>query len=40
VRLGTGLARGTIKVPALGDPSPPGSRRDSGGSHHLNRKAK
>jgi putative flippase GtrA len=24
VRLGTGLARGTIKVPALGDPSPPG----------------
>src|SRR6202046_2317055 len=40
VRLGTGLARGTIKVPALGDPFPPGSRRDSGGSHHLNRKAK
>jgi glycosyltransferase involved in cell wall biosynthesis len=40
VRLGTGLARGTIKVPALGDPSPPGSRRGSGGSHHLNRKAK
>jgi hypothetical protein len=40
VRLGTGLARGTVKVPALGDPSPPGSRRDSGGSHHLNRKAK
>ena len=39
VRLGTGLARGTIKVPALGDPSPPGSRRDSGGSHHLNRKS-
>src|SRR5580693_4550956 len=31
VRLGTGLARGTIKVPALGDPSPPGSRRGSGG---------
>jgi putative flippase GtrA len=26
VRLGTGLARGTIAVPALGDPSPPGSR--------------
>jgi putative flippase GtrA len=26
VRLGTGLARGTIRVPALGDPSPPGSR--------------
>src|ERR1700735_5649038 len=24
VRLGTGLARGTIRVPALGDPSPPG----------------
>ena len=24
VRLGTGLARGTVKVPALGDPSPPG----------------
>jgi putative flippase GtrA len=24
VRLGTGLARGTIKVPALGDPCPPG----------------
>ena len=30
VRLGTGLARGTIRVPALGDPSPPGSPRDSG----------
>jgi putative flippase GtrA len=28
VRLGTGLARGTIKVPVLGDPCPPG-RRDS-----------
>jgi glycosyltransferase involved in cell wall biosynthesis len=40
VRLGTGLARGTIKVPALGDPSPPGSRSDGGRSHHLNRKAK
>jgi putative flippase GtrA len=26
VRLGSGLARGTIRVPALGDPSPPGSR--------------
>jgi glycosyltransferase involved in cell wall biosynthesis len=39
-RLGAGLARGTIKVPALGDPSPPGSRRDSGRSHRLNRKAK
>jgi len=25
-RLGTGLARGTIKVPVLGDPSPPGLR--------------
>src|SRR5580692_10182723 len=24
VRLGNGLARGTIRVPALGDPSPPG----------------
>jgi putative flippase GtrA len=24
VRLGAGLARGTIRVPALGDPSPPG----------------
>jgi putative flippase GtrA len=32
VRLGTGLARGTIKVPALGDPSPPGSRREDGPS--------
>jgi glycosyltransferase involved in cell wall biosynthesis len=31
VRLGTGLARGTIKVPALGDPSPPGSRQGGGG---------
>jgi glycosyltransferase involved in cell wall biosynthesis len=31
VRLGTGLARGTIKVPALGDPSPPGSRQSGGG---------
>jgi hypothetical protein len=30
VRLGTGLARGTIKVPALGDPSPPGSRQSGG----------
>jgi glycosyltransferase involved in cell wall biosynthesis len=40
VRLGTGLARGTIQVPVLGNPFPPGSRRDSGGSHHLNRKAK
>jgi putative flippase GtrA len=26
VRLGTALARGTISVPALGDPAPPGSR--------------
>jgi putative flippase GtrA len=30
VRLGTGLARGTIAVPVLGDPSPPGSRRAAG----------
>jgi len=30
VRLGTGLARGTIRVPELGDPSPPGSRGLSG----------
>jgi putative flippase GtrA len=27
VRLGTGLARGTIAIPALGNPSPPGSRQ-------------
>ncbi len=27
VRLGTGLARGTINVPVLGNPSPPGSRQ-------------
>jgi putative flippase GtrA len=26
VRLGTGLARGSIRVPVLGDPAPPGSR--------------
>jgi putative flippase GtrA len=32
VRLGSGLARGTIRVPVLGDPSPPGSPRDSGRS--------
>jgi putative flippase GtrA len=31
VRLGTGLARGTIRVPALGDPSPPGSRGGQAG---------
>jgi len=31
VRLGAGLARGTIKVPALGDPAPPGSRQSGGG---------
>ena len=30
IRLGTGLARGTISVPLLGDPSPPGSRPASG----------
>jgi putative flippase GtrA len=30
VRLGTGLARGTIKVPVLGDPSPPGLARPRG----------
>ena len=30
VRLGTGLARGTIRVPALGSPSPPGLRPPSG----------
>jgi putative flippase GtrA len=29
-RLGTGLARGTIKVPVLGDPSPPGLRSGPG----------
>jgi putative flippase GtrA len=35
VRLGTGLARGTIRVPVLGDPSPPGSRPASGqGARH------
>jgi putative flippase GtrA len=27
IRLGTGLARGTISVPVLGNPSPPGLRR-------------
>ncbi len=32
VRLGTGLARGTIRVPALGSPSPPGLRPPSGGA--------
>jgi glycosyltransferase involved in cell wall biosynthesis len=31
VRLGAGLARGTIRVPALGDPAPPGSRQSGGG---------
>ena len=30
VRLGTRLARGTIRVPALGDPSPPGVSRQAG----------
>jgi putative flippase GtrA len=30
VRLGSGLARGTIRVPVLGDPSPPGSRPRNG----------
>jgi putative flippase GtrA len=30
VRLGTGLARGTISIPVLGDPSPPGSRQPGG----------
>jgi putative flippase GtrA len=30
VRLGTGLMRGTIKVPALGDPSPPGVSGQAG----------
>ena len=29
-RLGTGLARGTIRVPVLGDPAPPGSRPATG----------
>ena len=32
VRLGCGLARGTIRVPVLGDPSPPGSRPRNGPS--------
>jgi putative flippase GtrA len=32
VRVGSGLARGTIAVPVLGDPSPPGSPRDGGRS--------
>jgi putative flippase GtrA len=31
-RLGTGLARGTIQVPVLGDPSPPGLRAGPGGA--------
>jgi putative flippase GtrA len=30
LRLGTGLARGTISIPALGSPSPPGSRQPGG----------
>jgi putative flippase GtrA len=30
VRLGTGLARGTISVPVLGNPSPPGLRAQAG----------
>jgi putative flippase GtrA len=30
LRLGTGLARGTIAIPALGNPSPPGSRQTGG----------
>jgi putative flippase GtrA len=30
VRLGTGLARGTIAIPVLGNPSPPGSGRPGG----------
>jgi putative flippase GtrA len=30
IRLGTGLARGTITVPALGSPSPPGLRPQAG----------
>jgi len=30
VRLGTGLARGTIAIPVLGNPSPPGSRPPGG----------
>jgi putative flippase GtrA len=30
IRLGTALARGTIRVPVLGDPAPPGSRPASG----------
>jgi putative flippase GtrA len=32
VRLGTGLARGTISIPVLGNPSPPGSRQPGGQS--------
>ena len=32
VRLGSGLAQGTIRVPVLGNPSPPGSRREGGQS--------
>jgi putative flippase GtrA len=31
IRLGTGLARGTIRVPALGNSSPPGLRPRAGG---------
>src|SRR5580698_7607849 len=30
VHLGTGLARGTISIPVLGNPSPPGSRQPGG----------
>jgi putative flippase GtrA len=30
VRLGTGLARGTISIPVLGSPAPPGSRQPGG----------
>jgi len=32
IRLSSGLARGTIRVPVLGNPSPPGSLRESGQS--------
>jgi len=34
IRLGTGLARGTISVPALGSPSPPGLSRGGPAGRH------
>jgi len=38
-RLGTGLARGSIRVPVLGDPAPPGSRPAAGAAGRRGRLA-